>query len=141
MSHVSLNGKFICILMTENCMQSNFINTMFKKNTKEIHKLISKCYFNHVMILILIKIGIGMKYWNRHMVKLMLMYEDIHNSWLYCFTNPLEIGTHVPLSHRICHTYGWRCESETRVPISRGLVKQYNQELCISSYILNEYIN
>ena len=31
------------------------------------------------------------------------------------------------------HTYGWRCESETRVPSSRGLVKQYNQELCISS--------
>ena len=30
-------------------------------------------------------------------------------------------------------TYGWRCESETRVPSSRGLVKQYNQELCISS--------
>ena len=29
-------------------------------------------------------------------------------------------------------TYGWRCESETRVPSSRGLVKQYNQELCIS---------
>ena len=40
-------------------------------------------------------------------------FEDIHNSWLYCFTNPLEIGT--------------------RVPISRGLMKQYNQELCISS--------
>ena len=32
--------------------------------------------------------------------------EDIHNSWLYCFTNPLELGTQV---------------------------KQYNQELCISS--------
>ena len=31
------------------------------------------------------------------------------------------------------HTYGWQCESETRVPSSRGLVKQYNQELCISS--------
>ena len=22
-----------------------------------------------------------------------IRYEDIHNSWLYCFTNPLEIGT------------------------------------------------
>ena len=42
-----------------------------------------------------------------------LDYEYIHNSWLYCFTISLE--------------------SETRVPISRGLVKQYNQGLCISS--------
>ena len=25
---------------------------------------------------------------------------DIHNSWLYCFTNPLELGTRVSLSHR-----------------------------------------
>ena len=32
--------------------------------------------------------------------------------------------------------FGWRCESETRVPSSRGLVKQYNQELCI--YLINE---
>ena len=32
---------------------------------------------------------------------------------------------------RMCQ-YGWRCESETCVPSSR-LVKQYNQELCISS--------
>ena len=24
-----------------------------------------------------------------------LVIEDIHNSWLYCFTNPLEFGTHV----------------------------------------------
>ena len=30
-------------------------------------------------------------------------------------------------------TYGWRGDSETRVPSSRGLVKQYNHELCISS--------
>ena len=29
-----------------------------------------------------------------------LDYEDIHNSWLYCFTNPLEIGTRVSLSYR-----------------------------------------
>ena len=27
-------------------------------------------------------------------------YEDIHNSWLYCFTNPLELGTRVSLVHR-----------------------------------------
>ena len=26
--------------------------------------------------------------------------EDIHNSWLYCFTNILELGTCVSLSHR-----------------------------------------
>ena len=31
-------------------------------------------------------------------------------------------------------TYGWKCKSETRVPSSRRLVKQYNQKLCISSY-------
>ena len=41
-----------------------------------------------------------------------LEFEDKHNSWLYCFTNRLKLG----------------------------LVKQYNQELCISSnkyYIVN----
>ena len=27
------------------------------------------------------------------------LIEDIHNSWLYCFTNPLELGTRVSLSH------------------------------------------
>ena len=26
--------------------------------------------------------------------------KDIHNSWLYCFTNPLELGTRVSPSHR-----------------------------------------
>ena len=26
--------------------------------------------------------------------------KDIHNSWLYCFTNPFELGTRVSLSHR-----------------------------------------
>ena len=26
--------------------------------------------------------------------------KDIHNSWLYCFTNPPELGTRVSLSHR-----------------------------------------
>ena len=30
-------------------------------------------------------------------------------------------------------TCGWWCKSETRVLSSRGFVKQYNQELCISS--------
>ena len=29
-----------------------------------------------------------------------LDFEDMHNPWLYCFTNPLEIGTRVSLSHR-----------------------------------------
>ena len=28
------------------------------------------------------------------------LIKDIHNSWLYCFTNPLELGTRVSLSHR-----------------------------------------
>ena len=27
-------------------------------------------------------------------------HEDIHNPWLYCFTNPLEIWIRVSLSHR-----------------------------------------
>ena len=27
-------------------------------------------------------------------------FENIHNSWLYCYTNPLELGTRVSLSHR-----------------------------------------
>ena len=26
-----------------------------------------------------------------------LEFEDMHNSWLYCFTNPLELGTRVSL--------------------------------------------
>ena len=36
-----------------------------------------------------------------------LDYEDIHNSWLYCFTNPLEIGTPVSLSHHQPHVWIW----------------------------------
>ena len=62
------------------------------------------------------------------MVTRHLIIEDIHNSWLYCFTNPLELGTRVSLSHRQPYM-----SIHTRVPSSRGLVKQYNQELCISS--------
>ena len=27
-------------------------------------------------------------------------FADIHNSWLYCFTDPLELGTRVSLLHR-----------------------------------------
>ena len=29
--------------------------------------------------------------------------ESIHSSWLYCFTDPLELGTRVSLSHRQPH--------------------------------------
>ena len=29
-----------------------------------------------------------------------IKFEDIHNSWLYCFTNPLELGIRVSVSHR-----------------------------------------
>ena len=29
----------------------------------------------------------------------MFKIEDIHYSWLYCFTDPLELGTRVSLSH------------------------------------------
>ena len=31
---------------------------------------------------------------------ILFVIKDIHNSWLYCFTNPLELGTRVSLSHR-----------------------------------------
>ena len=48
-----------------------------------------------------------------------VLIEDRHNSWLYCFTNPFKLGI--------------RCESETRVPSLKGFVKQYNQDLCMSS--------
>ena len=75
-------------------------------------------------------------------------YEDIHNSWLYCFTNPLEIGTRVLLSHR--QPYVWThmddahiwltMRKRTRVPISRGLMKKYYQELCISSQDQNSIV-
>ena len=47
-----------------------------------------------------------------------VIFEDMHNSWLYRFTIPLQLrdakAKHVSLS-------------------SRGIMKQYNQELCISS--------
>ena len=53
-----------------------------------------------------------------------LVIEGIHNSWLHCFTNSLELGTRVSLSHREHIRLTWKR--------SRGFVKQYNQELCIS---------
>jgi len=31
--------------------------------------------------------------------------EDVHNSWLYCFTNPLELVTRVSLSNRQPYVY------------------------------------
>ena len=33
-------------------------------------------------------------------MKIWQKIEDIHSSWLYCFTNSLELLTHVSLSHR-----------------------------------------
>ena len=35
---------------------------------------------------------------SRAISQLYLLVKDIHNSWLYCFTNPLELGTRVSLS-------------------------------------------
>ena len=32
-----------------------------------------------------------------------LVIKDVHNSWLYCFTNTVELGTRVSLSH--CQPY------------------------------------
>ena len=39
-----------------------------------------------------------------------LVIEDIHNSWLYCFTNPLELGTRVSLPNH--QPYVCLCLSE-----------------------------
>jgi len=36
-----------------------------------------------------------------------LVIEDVHNSRLYCFTNPLELGTRVSLSHRQPYVILW----------------------------------
>ena len=33
------------------------------------------------------------------------LIEDVHNSWLYCFTNPFKLGTRVSLSHRQPYVY------------------------------------
>ena len=30
-------------------------------------------------------------------------FEDIHNSWLYCFTNPLELGTRFAFASSLTH--------------------------------------
>ena len=53
-------------------------------------------------------------------------YEDIHNSWLYCFTNPLRIVS-------IILRWLFHQSSEDCFTNICWLVKQYNQELCISS--------
>ena len=55
--------------------------------------------------------------------------DDIHNSWLYYFTNPLGLGTHVRTISRMCDG-----KSETRVPSSRGFVKQYNRVVYIFKF-------
>ena len=49
-----------------------------------------------------------------------LVIGDIHNSWLYCFTNPIELGTRVSLAHRQLYvwTYG-HVRIYTRCPIER----------------------
>ena len=50
-------------------------------------------------------VNVLMCWWLKYSLYLIVMYKnkvikDIHNSWLYCFTNPLELGTRVSLSHR-----------------------------------------
>jgi len=37
-----------------------------------------------------------------------LVIEDMHNSWLCCFTNPLELGAHVSDMWHIQLTMGKR---------------------------------
>ena len=51
-----------------------------------------------------------------------IIFEDIHNSWLYCFTNPVVI---LQIHRSFCETILQNHKS----------MKQYNQELCISSII------
>ena len=60
-----------------------FCSMCFNNDPRNFSTL--KCWFNGLDWSLLVK----------H-----LDYEDIHNSWLYCFTNPLELGTRVSLSHR-----------------------------------------
>ena len=53
--------------------------------------------------------------------------EDAHNSWLHCFTDPLEIGTRVSLSYRQRNTCPkFKMMSET---IQTRVVYVFNYEL------------
>ena len=63
--------------------------------------------------------------------KMVILIEDIHNSWLYCFTNPLELRDMCSAftSSAVCVDAKAKHVSLN----SRGFMKQYNQELCISS--------
>jgi len=46
-----------------------------------------------------------------------VIIEDMHGSGLYCFTNPLELGTRVSLMHR-----------QTYVSIGRGRFTMLNSK-------------
>ena len=56
-----------------------------------------------------------------------LVIEDVHNSWLSCFTNPLEFGTRVSLSHRI--------QEDLWNNITKSCVYLQNQELLLPGVI------
>ena len=72
-----------------------------------------------------------------------LEFEGTHNSWLYCFTNPLELGMCVSLSHRWPYvTIQLTMRKRNSVPSSRRLVKQYNQEASVETIKLkNDHFN
>ena len=122
-----------CLCRTRVCsmkhLQGNIDWLMMKQTCVEVKKTLG-CVFTNPLCLCMTRVSP-----NRHHQLMVLsllqrlssnvvwtadvqVFEDIQNSWLYCFPNPLELGT-----------FRFR----TRVPSSRGLVKQYNQELCISS--------
>ena len=45
-------------------------------------------------------IGIFYNYTVQTFIQHNNVLKDVRNSWLYCFTNPLELGTRVSLLHR-----------------------------------------
>ena len=72
-----LNAYYIYIVITD----IKYLKIIVILNTT--HELISNLRNNHFN-------GLD---WSLLVIHLVI--EDIHNSWLYCFTNPLELGTRV----------------------------------------------
>ena len=86
-----------------------------KRNNMFYHENYRKCNISIVQLYTCIP---KQRWWIITKVEILITkknIKDIHNSWLYCFTNPLELGTRVSLSHR-----------------QPNVFNTYNQELCIS---------
>jgi len=74
-----------------------FDNLLFSGNIPEIftNKVLIEIIFMHFNDL------------NWNLLVKHLVIEDIHNSWLYCFTNPFKLRTYVSLFHHqpyVCDT-------------------------------------